>query len=87
VQGEIDAAQVRTGAARTRLLAVEKHARLAQEVRGFFEKAFRLGEADLPTRLRTEQEAAEAERQASLLRIEAAAAVSALRQALGLLPE
>jgi outer membrane protein, heavy metal efflux system len=87
VQGEIDAAQARTGAARTRLLAVEKHARLAQEVRGFFEKAFRLGEADLPTRLRTEQEAAEAERQASLLRIEAAAAVSALRQALGLLPE
>lgn len=87
LHGDIEAAQARAASANARLRAVEKQARLAQEVRGFFAKAFRLGEADLPTRLRTEQEAAEAERQAALLRIESAAAVSALRQALGLLPE
>jgi outer membrane protein, heavy metal efflux system len=87
LRGDIETAQARVTGARARLVALERHARLAQEVRGFFEKAFRLGEADLPTRLRTEQEAAEAERQVALLRIEAAAAVSALRQALGLLPE
>jgi cobalt-zinc-cadmium efflux system outer membrane protein len=46
-----------------------------------------MGETDLPTRLRVELEASDAERQAARARIELAAAVSALRQALGLLPE
>ena len=50
-------------------------------------KAFALGEADWPTRLRVEQDAAQAERQLARARIEAAAALSALRQALGLLPQ
>lgn len=84
---DIEAAQARVASARAQLEATEKHARLAKEVRGFFEKSFRLGESDLPTRLRVELEAVEAERQAARIRIDAAAAVSALRQALGLLPE
>lgn len=67
--------------------ATERRARLAAESRGFFEKSFRLGETDLPTRLRIESEAFEAERQASRARIEWFAALSRLRQALGLLPE
>ncbi|MBP9232709.1 MAG: transporter, partial [Phenylobacterium sp.] len=74
-------------AARARLDATEQRARLANESRGFFEKSFRLGETDLPTRLRIEAEAAEAEREAARARVELAASVSALRQALGLLPE
>jgi cobalt-zinc-cadmium efflux system outer membrane protein len=41
----------------------------------------------LPTRLRVEIEAVEAQRQAAVARIAVAGAVSALRQALGLLPE
>ena len=45
------------------------------------------GESDLPTRLRIEAEAADAERQAVRARIELAAAISAWRQALGLLPQ
>lgn len=67
--------------------AADRRARLARESRGFFEKSFRLGETDLPTRLRVDLEAFEAERQAARARIELSAAISALRQALGLLPE
>jgi cobalt-zinc-cadmium efflux system outer membrane protein len=42
--------------------AAEAQAALAPETQGFFEQSFRLGETDLPTRLRTAAEAAEAER-------------------------
>jgi len=84
---DLEAAQIRVESARLQLAAAEKRARLAKESRGFFDKSFRLGETDLPTRLRIELEANEAERQAAHSRIELAAAVSAFRQALGLLPE
>ena len=85
--GEREAARARTDAARTQLAAAERRAQLAGESRGFFDKSFRLGESDLPTRLRIEAEAADAERQAVRARIELAAAISAWRQALGLLPQ
>lgn len=84
---EREAARVRVDASRTQLAAAERRATLARESRGFFEKSFRLGETDLPTRLRIEAEAAEAERQAARTRIELAAAISAWRQALGLMPQ
>ncbi len=74
-------------AAQARQAATDKRARLARESRAFFEKSFRLGETDLPTRLRIEGEATEAERQAARSRIELAAAISAWRQTLGLLPQ
>jgi cobalt-zinc-cadmium efflux system outer membrane protein len=86
LQAERHAAQARLAAARTRLAAATQRATLAREAQGFFEKSFRLGETDLPTRLRTAAEAAEAERQAARSRIELAAAIAAWRQALGLLP-
>lgn len=81
------AALARVEAARARLAAADRRAVLARESRGFFDKAFRLGEADLPTRLRIEAEADEAQRQAARARIELSAAISSWRQALGLLPE
>ncbi|MCL4780427.1 MAG: TolC family protein [Gammaproteobacteria bacterium] len=84
---EIDAADAQLQAARSRLAAAERRARLAGETRGFFEKSFRMGETDLPTRLRIELEAVEADKQASRARIDLAAAISTLRQVLGLLPE
>lgn len=84
----------RIAAARTRVelleqaaSAAQRRAALAGESRGFFDKAFRLGESDLPTRLRIDLEAFEAERQAARSRLEVGAAISQLRQALGLLPE
>lgn len=87
VIAEREAAKVRVDASRSQLAAAERRAKLARESRGFFDKSFRLGETDLPTRLRIEAEAADAERQAARTRIELAAAISAWRQALGLLPQ
>lgn len=84
---ELDAARVRLESARIQLKAADKSAQLARESKGFFQKSFRLGETDLPTRLRIELEAIDAERRAARARIDLAAAVSALRQTLGLLPE
>lgn len=86
VQADVRTAQARYHAAQAQREAAQTRARLALEARGFFQKSFALGESDLPTRLRIEQEAVEAERQAALARIDEAAAISALRQALGLLP-
>ena len=81
------AARSRVESVRVQLQAAQRRAQLARESRGFFDKSFRLGESDLPTRLRIETEAIEAERQEARTRIELAAAISALRQTTGLLPE
>lgn len=86
-QSELDSARVRLQSAQAQLTAADKRAQLASESRRFFQKSYQMGETDLPTRLRIELEAAEAQRQAGRTRIDLAAAVSALRQALGLLPE
>lgn len=86
VLAELEAARQRVEAARLQREAAEKRERLAAESRGFFEKSFRLGETDLPTRLQIELEAAEAKQAAARARIELASAISGLRQALGLLP-
>ncbi|RZL89420.1 MAG: transporter [Variovorax sp.] len=87
IAAEQDASRLRLVSARAQLVAADRRAQLAQESRGFFDKSFRLGESDLPTRLRIEAEAVEAQRQAASARIEVAAAISQWRQALGLLPE
>ncbi len=84
---EREAGRVRVDAARTQLAAADRRVLLARESRGFFDKSFRLGETDLPTRLRIEAEAADAERQAARSQIDLAAAISSWRQALGLLPQ
>jgi len=84
---DIAAAVARVKATQAQRDALARNAALAQGTRGFIDKAFRLGEADGPTRLRVELEAAQAERQLARARIDAAAAVSTLRQALGLLPQ
>jgi len=73
--------------ARLKADSSEKRAVLANETRSFFEKSFRFGETDLPTRLRIELEASDASRQGAVAKIHYAVAISNLRQALGLLPE
>ena len=87
IQADQRGAASRLEAVRTQLVAAQRRAMLANESLGFFDKSFRLGETDLPTRLRIEAEAAEAARQAARSRIDLASAISALRQSLGLLPE
>ena len=84
---DMDGARLRVESAQTRQEAAAKRARLARESRAFFEKSFRMGETDLPTRLRIELESVEAERQSTRARIDLAAAISTLRQVMGLLPE
>ncbi|WP_322595598.1 TolC family protein [Acidovorax sp.] len=84
---EVAAATARVKATQAQREAMARHAVLARDTRGFIDKAFRLGEADWPTRLRVELEAVQAERQWARARIDAAAAVSTLRQAMGLLPQ
>ncbi len=84
---DIAAATARVKATEAQREAMARHAALARDTRGFIDKAFRLGEADWPTRLRVELEAVQAERQLARARIDAAAAVSTLRQAMGLLPQ
>jgi cobalt-zinc-cadmium efflux system outer membrane protein len=81
------AAEARVRAARQRLTAQSARVRLAAQARTARQIAFEAGETDLPTRLRAEGDAAEAEREAALAGIELAAAISAWRQALGLLPQ
>lgn len=67
--------------------AMQRHVRLAQEARGFWVRAFELGEADLPTRLRAEQEAHQAQAALARAEIERRAAWSAWLQAQGRMPE
>ena len=71
-----EAAGVRVESSRAQLAAAEKRAQLARESRGFFDKSFRLGESDPPTRLRIELEAVEAARQNARAPIDLAAALS-----------
>ncbi len=87
LQGEVEAARVGLASAQTQWQAAQQRAQLARESRAFFQKSYRMGESDLPTRLRIEREAMDAERQAARSHIDLAAAQSALRQTLGLLPE
>ena len=87
IQADQRGAASRLEAVKTQLVAAQRREMLANESRGFFDKSFRLGETDLPTRLRIEAEAAEAARQAARSRIDLASAISALRQSLGLLPQ
>lgn len=83
---DVAVARARLATADTVATAAARRAVLAQQTRGFFETSFRLGETDLPNRLRVELEAYEAERQSARALIAVHQAISALRQALGLLP-
>jgi len=86
--------KAQASAARTNVEWFEKlqanaqtQAELARQVYSLYQQSFSLGETDLPTLLRFEQQAFEAERLAKKSTVEYSTKVSALRQALGLLPE
>jgi cobalt-zinc-cadmium efflux system outer membrane protein len=82
----VRSARAALGAARTVLATATERVRFASETRDFFDKSFRLGETDLPSRLRVELEAATAQREQARARIEVHHAIANLRQAMGLLP-
>ncbi len=84
---EIRAARALVDAAQAVVAAADRRAELARQTRGYVDKSFRLGETDLPNRLRIELDAFDAERQSGRARIAVAQAISRWRQALGLLPQ
>ena len=67
--------------------AAEERAKANQEAFALIQKSFELGETDLPTLLRFEQQAFEAQRLSHKATVEHAAKVSDYKQALGILPE
>jgi outer membrane protein, heavy metal efflux system len=87
LQAQVDAARSRVATSRLALAASVRRAELTRQTQGFIDKSYRAGETDLPSRLRVQAEAAEAARQADRARLELQRAVSAWRQALGLLPD
>lgn len=87
VVDEIASARQQVASARLARDAAERRAVLSRETLGFYEKSFRLGETDLPNRLRVALEVFEAEQQSAAAEVALALAVSQWRQALGLLPE
>ena len=86
VQVELDLAMSELHAAHRALERAEIGYRLASENHIWISKAFRLGERDLLSRLRAENERFEAELAVSRARLEAARAQSRLNQSAGVIP-
>lgn len=78
-EGELEAAR------QAQLLAAERE-RLAGEIQALVAKSWRLGEGDLPTRLRADGERFDAELAHARARVETRRAISRLNQAFGILP-
>ncbi len=86
LQAEIDAAAAELEQAHSIEQFAAARALLAAETQQLLAKGFRLGEIDLPTRLRTENDRFDAERALGHAHLEAGRAISRLQQAYGLLP-
>jgi cobalt-zinc-cadmium efflux system outer membrane protein len=86
IQGELASATAELDAARRTQASMAERARLGQEVQELVAKAYRLGESDLPTRLRADSEKFEADLSLARARVGLQRAISQLNQALGLLP-
>lgn len=87
LETELLAAREGLRAAQASRRAAETRFTLADATQQAIGKSFRLGETALPDRLLVELEASEARRALVHARINEAAAISSLRQALGLLPQ
>ncbi|HYD63343.1 MAG TPA: TolC family protein [Noviherbaspirillum sp.] len=86
IQAEVDTAKAELMHAQQIEKLAEERYQLASDTKALYAKAFRLGELDLPTRLRSENEFFDAELSLSRARLETGRAISRINQALGLLP-
>ena len=86
LQGELASARAELESARRMQAAMAERARLGTEVQALVAKAYRLGESDLPTRLRADSEKFEADLSLARARAGLQRAISQLNQSLGLLP-
>ena len=83
---EISAANADLRAARTAQTAARERVRLSTEVQTLITKSWRLGDSDLPTRLRADNEQFEASLSLARASIDVQRAIANLNQAHGLLP-
>ncbi len=86
VNAELAVTRAEVVAARASEEALQARAKLSAEAQALYAKAYRLGESDLPTRLRAENERFEADLALGRARIEIQRAQSRLHQSLGWLP-
>jgi outer membrane protein, heavy metal efflux system len=86
VSADLAVARADVLAARANEEALQTRAKLSAEAQALFAKSYRLGESDLPTRLRAENERFEADLALGRARVETQRALSRLHQSLGWLP-
>ena len=86
IPAEITAAAAELRAARTAHAAATERNRLSTEVQALITKSWRLGDSDLPARLRTDNEQFEASLALAKTNIDVQRAIANLNQAYGLLP-
>jgi cobalt-zinc-cadmium efflux system outer membrane protein len=86
VQAERSAATSDLAAARLAETLAADRARLSTEAQGLLANAYRLGESDLPTRLRADNERFDAELSHARARVETRRAIAKLNQAFGVQP-
>ena len=86
VNADLMAARADVLAARANEEALQARAKLSTEAQALYAKSYRLGESDLPTRLRADNEKFEADLALSRARIDVQRAASRLLQSLGQLP-
>ncbi len=83
---EVSAASAELRAARTSQTAARERVRLSTEVQALITKSWRLGESDLPSRLRADNEQFEASLTLARATVDVQRAIANLNQAHGLLP-
>jgi cobalt-zinc-cadmium efflux system outer membrane protein len=86
MKAEIEATNAHLAQARTVASLAQERYQLANETHQLLSKAFQLGELDLPTLLRSENERFDAELALSRAQLAVESAISRTNQALGLLP-
>lgn len=86
VEAERAAARAELEAARRAEMLATERERASREMQALIAKSYRLGESDLPTRLRAESERFDAELALARARLETSRAILKLNQAYGILP-
>lgn len=86
IEAERESAQVHLDAARRNEVLTTQRATLAGQAQALIAKAHQLGEADLPTRMRADNDKYDADLALARARIDTLRATAQLNQALGLLP-
>ena len=86
VQGDMALATAALATARRSEALAAERARLSTEVHALITRSYQLGEGDLPTRLRAENDKFDADLSLARARIDVQRPISQLNQALGLLP-